>query len=89
MDSDVLYVITTQLRYLRVDVYNGAMGIYAVSYGGTGGEDCSGTGLIPINTTGSDNADFLNIDSDGDDCYDANEAGFATDRQWSIIRYWF
>ena len=68
-----------QLRYLRVDVYNGAMGIYAVSYGGTGGEDCSGTGLIPINTTGSDNADFLNIDSDGDDCYDANEAGFATD----------
>ena len=39
--------------------------------------DCSGTGLIPINTTGSDNADFLNIDSDGDGCYDANEAGFA------------
>ena len=64
------------LRYLRIELYNANARIYGVSYEGPGVTSCSGTGLIPINTTGSDNADFLNTDSDGDGCYDANEAGF-------------
>ena len=32
------------------------------------------TGLTPINTNSSTNADYANIDSDGDLCYDTNEA---------------
>ena len=74
--------------YIRIETDNAKnLKIYRIEYtlSGPSSVDCSGTGLIPINTTGSDNADFLNIDSDGDGCYDANEAGFTDDNKDGIV----
>lgn len=38
-----------------------------------------GTGLIPVNTDGIDNADFTDLDSDNDSLFDTLEAGYTID----------
>ena len=81
------YTVTLAVDTRYVRLYNNVsdLWIYGIYIKDAGPRNCSGTGLIPINTTGSDNADFLNIDSDGDGCYDANEAGFTDDNKDGIV----
>ncbi|WP_405604456.1 LamG-like jellyroll fold domain-containing protein [Polaribacter sp. Asnod1-A03] len=71
------YTITTQneTQYLRIAHYNGnILRIYGIEVD-TSTNNCSGIGLTPIETTiGVPN--YLNLDSDGDDCNDVIEARF-------------
>ena len=73
--------------YIKIHTRNASLlRIYRIEYTlPEQSQRCSGIELIPTNTTGSDNADFLNTDSDGDGCYDANEAGFTDDNKDGIV----
>ncbi|KGL58802.1 hypothetical protein PHEL85_3072 [Polaribacter sp. Hel1_85] len=72
------YTITySNTDYIKIQTYDYNVRVYGVEYGtaASGGEDCAGSALSPIETT-LGTADFLNLDSDGDGCFDVLEAGF-------------
>ncbi len=71
------YAAPSDVQFIRVRTWSNQIRFYGLEFSGTSTvtTDCSGTEIIPIETT-TGVADYLNTDSDGDGCADAIEAGF-------------
>ncbi|MCG1036972.1 LamG-like jellyroll fold domain-containing protein [Polaribacter sargassicola] len=78
--NEFTFTIDYENTSFIAEAFDSDLFIYGVSYstsssGGSSTTDCSGTLLTPIETT-SGTPDYLNLDSDGDGCYDVLEAYF-------------
>ncbi|WP_208890320.1 T9SS type A sorting domain-containing protein [Polaribacter sejongensis] len=73
--TTVTATTNTATQYIQISTYYNNVEIYGIEIDYNIPPDCSGTALVPPETT-SGTPDYLNTDSDGDLCTDAKEAGF-------------